>query len=271
MAENNQNEWVSRVWTPFEGMTRDNLIQQVNNLQEQIKELESDLKKKPKSISDLYWEDVSNAIVKPAQFQTEWDKQLLGMNPELKKLANNIDEKQKALELLKEQKINLENAWAQMFWSLEKAREAINQWADSAKRGVARQEATQQGALSGMAGNLWATSGMLAKGTAQISNQFAGQKDQIDAQRQQQLWQVAQQEVAIPAQLSGIQAQNVSNELNQRRMDIAEKEASNSLSTPSSGTWTDLETILKRLAQKQQSQSQQQTEVDETNEAILNK
>ena len=213
-GEKNRPWWLS-LFSDIQSYS-DRPLDQIDNKIKVINKAISDLKRNVKWKIDYVWEVHWNMwasfVDKPIYEYTDFDKKIADMNPDLYQTSLSIDDDRKKMMELENNKINLQKALNDMKISMSQQKDAVNKSADESNLGIAQQKDIQLWAAQWMAGNRWATPGMLSNAAATISNKFAPQRQQVEAQRQQWLQQVAQQEANIPSQMAALQSQDISNQ-----------------------------------------------------------
>ncbi len=185
---------------------------EIRNLEAKKRELEKQIKNRIASLENIHGPTVVPFLDTPTQDYDDMLNQLAKLNPDLYAESKKIDTTRDQIDLIDNDRINLQKALSDMKLANKQQVAAINNAAETGLQSVAQQKDTQLWAAQGIAGNMWATTGMLSKAAADITNKFAPTSASIEQQRQQWLGTAAWQAMAIPGQMSAIQAQNITNE-----------------------------------------------------------
>lgn len=176
--------------------------------------------KKTKDFKDYQLENILGPLTDEEKAFLQWNMdptyaaQVAQYNPELVALQEKYNKLLADKNTIDSQMINLNDAKATMEWAVSSMKWSIEKAAESSKAGTALNKAIQIWGAQGTAWMQWATAWQLNKLQSEISNKFAPTFSDIEAQRQAWLWQAAQIEAGIPAQLSAIAGQNVTNAYN---------------------------------------------------------
>ena len=154
-------------------------------------------------------------LTTPVSQYTDEQNRLWAYNPDLLALSKKYDSLLEQMHQWNTDMVNLDDAKQMMLSAIDKQTSAVNKSADSSKAWTALEKAIQVWEAQWTAWNQWATAGQLNKLQSEIGNKFATKFADIEAQRQSWLGTAAQIEAGIPAQLSAIGWQNVTNRYNQ--------------------------------------------------------
>jgi len=190
----------------------------IADLNKKKKQLESWIKQTIKLKEEAHWPLAWYFLQKPSSEYNDYDNKIAAANPDLLALSKQVDWVQSQIWDLDKDIINLDKAYWEITWAYDNQENAINKAADTWLNAIGIQKATQSWWMQWLAGKQWATTWMLAKGTAEIENAFAPKELWIEEQRQKWLAAVNAARASVPSQMSAMQWQNIQNQYSREKL-----------------------------------------------------